>query len=142
MGSSQGRSFLAPEIAYLAGWIMEAHKRETGSIGSEGDLRDGSGDIGSESAIPDSRVSPKLTSFSLSLECHLMCKFRRIHDLRLRIGFLNVTNSVSGTFLHKLSHFNDLGEKPRFSESPILARYHPRYTTEIPPDSMLPVSRF
>jgi len=39
LGSSPGRSFLAPEIAYLAGLSREAQERETGSIGSEGDLR-------------------------------------------------------------------------------------------------------
>jgi len=35
LGSSPERSFLAPEIAYLAGLAREAQERETGSIESE-----------------------------------------------------------------------------------------------------------
>jgi len=43
LGSSPKRSFLAPKSRVLAGLGREAQKRETGSIDSEGDLRDGSG---------------------------------------------------------------------------------------------------
>jgi len=53
LGSSPGRSFLALEIAYLSGLVREAQKRETGSIESEGDLRDGSGCLGPESVISE-----------------------------------------------------------------------------------------
>jgi len=39
LGSSPGRSFLAPQITcFFAGLDWEAQKRETGGIRSEGDL--------------------------------------------------------------------------------------------------------
>jgi len=42
LGSSPGRSFLAPGIAYFD-WVGQGgSERETGSIESEGDLRGGS----------------------------------------------------------------------------------------------------
>jgi len=59
MGSSPGRSFLAPEIAYFGGFGWEAQKRETGSIKSGGDLRVDLGGLGPESVIfRESLVSP------------------------------------------------------------------------------------
>jgi len=41
----QGGRFLALKITCLTGLVMEAQKRETGSIESDGDLRGGSGGL-------------------------------------------------------------------------------------------------
>jgi len=51
--SNPERSFLAPEIAYLAGLAREAQKRETGSIESGGRSQGGSVGLGPESAVSE-----------------------------------------------------------------------------------------
>jgi len=45
-------SFLVPKSRVLVGLVREAQKRETGSIRSEGDLRDGSGGSEVDPGIP------------------------------------------------------------------------------------------
>jgi len=52
MGSSPGRSFLAPKITcFLPGWAREAQNRETGSIRSGGISMGGPGGSGLDSRI-------------------------------------------------------------------------------------------
>jgi len=51
LGSSPGRSFLAPKSRVFDGLASEAQERETGSIRSGGDLRDGSGGSGVDPGI-------------------------------------------------------------------------------------------
>jgi len=71
---------------FLTGWAREAQKRETGSIRFEGDLSDRS--RWSRARIGDSenlRFSPKFTVSHSHLNVTFMCKFRRIHDLRMHM---------------------------------------------------------
>jgi len=73
LGSNPERSFLAAEIAYFVGFGQEAHKRETGSIESGGDLRMDPGGLRPESVIfRESQVFTLIHGCLIfSPQCHL-----------------------------------------------------------------------